>query len=577
VTSLDMSPSDPARDAGGWRPSIAVFSGPTATILNNPPLVTGSRWRERDDVPAHDDSRRFDLLRAQRLAKPVTVYVEAMSAHPLERDVQRLYAQPDGYLDVSKVFHAERTAPGDVPVYEVELRPEDGLYLLPYAARQADGSAWDAATATADADFAHTRQTFFPDGSRLFEEIDRFGLDKDGRNNILDRIADFCFVRAAPSGGYTAGLPADDIANPTGREVEAEVHGRDFFAYSPQHLAKSPPLVSLASLTNTVQATLGSGSHDGAIWLEGSPHIEETLYWLSLLIDTRVPICGNAAQRPHGSLSSDGDRNIVCSALYIRSRIWADDDSNDRIGAVLIQDERVFTARDVAKVDARPGGFAATGGHGGIVAGIGAWDRPTLTFIPRARHTFRSEVNMTRIPSAVRGVAGTPSAPREVTVPVKDHDGALMPTALPVVRISKHARYSSSDWADDAASEVEIAARVAENLAASPLSGFVLEGSAPYGEGDAAHMTALRRAVLAGVPVVRTGRGNSGGMVPTEPSGLFPSGSNLSATKARLLLMACLLRFGCPPPSADPGRPTPAELDAIRAHLADFQRVFDSH
>jgi L-asparaginase len=148
---------------------------------------------------------------------------------------------------------------------------------------------------------------------------------------------------------------------------------------------------------------------------------------------------------------------------------------------------------------------------------------------------------------------------------------------MPVVRISKHARYSCSDWADDAASEVEIAARVAQNLAASPLSGLVLEGSAPYGEGDAAHMAALRQAVLAGVPVVRTGRGNSGGMVPTEPSGLFPSGSNLSATKARLLLMACLLRFGCPPPAADPGRPTPAELDAIRAHLADFQRVFDSH
>ena len=53
------------------------------------------------------------------------------------------------------------------------------------------------------------------------------------------------------------------------------------------------------------------GLYEGAIWLEGSPSVEETVYWLNLLIDTEIPIVGNAAQRPHGALSADGDRNIV--------------------------------------------------------------------------------------------------------------------------------------------------------------------------------------------------------------------------------------------------------------------------
>ena len=43
----------------------------------------------------------------------------------------------------------------------------------------------------------------------------------------------------------------------------------------------------------------------------------------------------------------------------------------------------------------------------------------------------------------------------------------------------------------------------------------------------------------------------------------FIGGSNLTATKARLLLMACLMKFGSLPPAADPDHPTSAEAAAI--------------
>ena len=59
---------------------IAHLAGPTATIQNTPPLVTSNKARAQhglapmtgiDGAPLP-----FDALRAQRLARPVTDYVE---------------------------------------------------------------------------------------------------------------------------------------------------------------------------------------------------------------------------------------------------------------------------------------------------------------------------------------------------------------------------------------------------------------------------------------------------------------------------------------------------------------------
>ena len=85
----------------------------------------------------------------------------------------------------------------------------------------------------------------------------------------------------------------------------------------------------------------------------------------------------------------------------------------------------------------------------------------------------------------------------------------------------------------------------------------------------------MRRAVSCGLPVVRVGRGNPEGFA--DPDDYLIAGSNLTATKARLLLMACLLKFGSLPPASDPNKPTAAELAATRAAVAAYQEVFDSH
>jgi L-asparaginase len=357
------------------RPRIAHFAGPNGTIQNSPPLVTSNKARRKYELPLltnpDGSPARFDVLRPQRLAAPATVYVEQFSAHPLERDAAELYGPPDGYLDSAGLFHKERRHPADKPVYEISLLPEDGLYPLPYMARQADLRPWEEECAEPGAAAERARQAFYPDGARVFEEIDRLGIGEKGWGNLIASRAEVDFYRVLPPAGYTKGLPAAERTDIGDGDIAPERRGRDFFAYKPYHLDAHEPRRGLARITNFIQRVLASGKYQGAIWTQGSPRTEETMYWLHLLLDCAVPVCGNAAQRPHGQVSADGAKNLIDSVDYILSRVWADEAGRNRAGMVMIQEQQIFAARDVQKGDARPGGYVATGGHGGVIGAVG--------------------------------------------------------------------------------------------------------------------------------------------------------------------------------------------------------------
>ncbi|HKT17708.1 MAG TPA: asparaginase domain-containing protein [Stellaceae bacterium] len=559
---------------------IAHLSGPNATIQNTPPLVTSNKAREKYGLPPlrlPDGSvARFDALRTQRLAAPAKVYVEQFSAHPLERDSAELYAAPDGYIDVDGVFHTERRGPEDKPVYEIELRPEDGLYPLPYMARQTDGCAWEEECAAPNAPDSGARQGFFPDGSRSFEEIDRLSIDPNGVVNSISALASVDFYRLLPPSGYRKGLPAAHRTDIGEGDIPPETRGKDFFPYKPRHLASSPPRPALARVTNIAQKVMSSGKYDGAIFTQGSPAVEETAYWFNLLIDTTLPICGNAAQRPQGQSSNDGPQNIVDSITYIDSRIWADAEGRNRAGVIVLQEQQAFAAREVAKADARPGGYVATGGHGGILGGVSHVGKPVLLYVPAYKHTYLSEVNTARLPDAARAVRLGASGIESFELAVKNRAGEILPDAIPSVSIVKDGGYFGEDFGEDPALEGDLAFLLEHKLRLGRLAGFVTEGQVPYGAMTSqARQKIMERAVLSGLPVVRVGRGAPEGFA--DPTGLFLSGSNLTATKARLLLMACLMRFGSLPAAKDPGNPTAAERKAIEEANAAYQRVFDTH
>jgi hypothetical protein len=85
----------------------------------------------------------------------------------------------------------------------------------------------------------------------------------------------------------------------------------------------------------------------------------------------------------------------------------------------------------------------------------------------------------------------------------------------------------------------------------------------------------MEKAIFSGIPVARVGRGAPEGFA--DPHEYFIAGSNLGSTKARMLLMACLMKLGSLPPARDPARPTADELSATRKAVAAYQRIFDTH
>ncbi len=528
------------------KPKIAVFSGPTSTIANSPALVTSNKGRLEGEKTLPG---RFGHLVAQSLYEPVIVRIKKFSAHPMEEDAK------DVYFDDGKDY------------YEVEIRPEDGPFLLPYMARRKDGSGpgtpFEAGDMTNLAIQYGGRQSFYPDASRVFADIDRTiaGRDEHGEGNVLDRKADFEFIRALPPAGYTA---------------QSEKAGEDYFPYQPFPISRRPRYSDLARVTNIVQRTLATGEFDGAIWLEGSPTVEETTYWLSLLTDTKLPIACCASQRTHGQLANDGDRNIVDAVDVILSG------QVSGLGAVGVQDERIYAAREFKKADDRPGNYKATGGHGGILGTAGP--PVTIWYQPNYKHTSTSEVNLTRLPAEVEFL-DTAGDSNPIAVKVKDSDGGLLSTAIPRVNIVKYGAYMGEDDSLDPDQEVDILARVSKALSdqksldeKSPrLHGLVLEGTSPYGLGSTSQLAALAIAAYSGLPVVRVGRSDPGGRVPGFMHDLSIAGSNLDANKARLLLMASMLKLGRFPKAKDPRNPTAKEKEALLAKIAEFQEIFESH
>jgi L-asparaginase/Glu-tRNA(Gln) amidotransferase subunit D len=315
----------------------------------------------------------------------------------------------------------------------------------------------------------------------------------------------------------------------------------------------------LARLTNSIASTLASDSFDGALWMEGSPFVEETTYWLNLLLDTPLPIAGVAAQRPHGAVGDDGARNIIDAVVYLTSGIWADESGRDSLGAVVVMDQQIVNARSIQKADARPGGYATTGGHGGVLGTITSIGRPVISMRPTYRHTWKSDVRLTALSESVL-----------------DESGGLKQESMPLVGLVKHGQYIEETDEVDATQQVGILTRLARVLSTGALAGFVAEGSAPFGTFNESAEAAFRICVFSGVPVVKVNRGG-GGVTEKTYAPFAVAGGNLTGPKARLLLMASLLKLGPLPAAADAANPTREEIGATRAALDRYQDIFDTH
>jgi hypothetical protein len=175
------------------------------------------------------------------------------------------------------------------------------------------------------------------------------------------------------------------------------------------------------------------------------------------------------------------------------------------------------------------------------------------------------------LPRSVVGIARQGIATHPVKIALADREGRLRAEARPAVAVLTSAAWSPHDPARDGAGEFEVFLGTAKLLQGHALAGFVTVGNR-YGALLPGTESALQRVVHMGLPVVRLARD---GEVGRSQDDLFIAAGPLNANEAQRILSTCLLELGALPPAADPAKPTPSEVRALRAKLAQYQAAFD--
>ena len=222
----------------------------------------------------------------------------------------------------------------------------------------------------------------------------------------------------------------------------------------------------------------------GLVVTHGTYSVEETSYFLHLAVRTNKAIVFAVSQRMHGTAGNDGDRNLIDAV-----RVAASPDAA-RLGAVVVVNAEIHSAREVRKASQRPGGF--TSGSLGILGSV-EQDRVSVYRRPTRRHTATSSFEL--------------------------------PSSLP--RVDIVSAYPGAD-AIPINSLVEAGSR-----------GIVLAGFSYRGLPFPSQVPALDRAVASGVRIVCASRGLDG-RVPVMPEQPYLSADNLAPTKARILLAIAL-------------------------------------
>ena len=187
--------------------------------------------------------------------------------------------------------------------------------------------------------------------------------------------------------------------------------------------------------------------------------------------------------------------------------------------------------------------MSATGGHGGIIGNISHTGRIPLTYVPVFKHTYLSDLKLTKLPNSVKAAKKGPGGIELVDVAVKDANGKLLGKRYSG-RHHLDRRQLSREWTSATIPSLEhdLIASIEHKLGLGILTGFVIQGLVPYGTtpSQARHKCMLK-AAFSGIPVAKVGRGAPMGF--SDPHEFQIAATNLTATKARILLMACLFKF----------------------------------
>jgi L-asparaginase len=175
-------------------------------------------------------------------------------------------------------------------------------------------------------------------------------------------------------------------------------------------IAAVPQLADLARLEVENVAAIGSQDMDDATWLKlaartqavleqpdisgvvithGTDTMEETAFFLNLVVHSAKPVVLVGAMRPATAISADGPMN-----LYNAVAVAADPAAAGR-GVLVVANDEIHFARELAKTNTtQVGTFRST--HRGL-AGLVNAGRLHLYAPPVRRHTLQSEFTVTAL------------------------------------------------------------------------------------------------------------------------------------------------------------------------------------
>ena len=193
---------------------------------------------------------------------------------------------------------------------------------------------------------------------------------------------------AAKSATYQAAkVPVDKLIAgiPTLADV-AQVRGEQVFQIASESFTNE----HLVTLGKRVAALARQGDVDGIVVTHGTDTLEETAYFLNLVVRTDKPIVIVGSMRPGTAMSADGMLNLFNAVNVAAAR-----DARGK-GVLVAMNDELNSGRDVSKmVNIRTEAFKSPWGPlGMVVEGRNYWFR-----LPAKRHTVNSEFDIDKIDS----------------------------------------------------------------------------------------------------------------------------------------------------------------------------------
>ena len=193
-------------------------------------------------------------------------------------------------------------------------------------------------------------------------------------------------AEATNSATYQAAkVPVDKlIAGVPELSKVAAVRGEQVFQIASESFTNE----HLVTLGKRVAALAKQGDVDGIVVTHGTDTLEETAYFLNLVVRTDKPIVVVGSMRPGTAMSADGMLN-----LFNAVNVAAAKDARGK-GVLVAMNDELNSGRDVSKmVNIRTEAFKSPWGPlGMVVEGRNYWFR-----LPAKRHTVNSEFDIEKI------------------------------------------------------------------------------------------------------------------------------------------------------------------------------------